>query len=281
MKVLVTYSTIEYQKKANFLAKTAKVIAGFDKVLSYTDNDIDNDFKKTYSSILKHEKGAGFWLWKPYILMKAISAVQYNDYIFYADAASFFIGKIDILINVMEDNNQEIMAFELPLLERQWSKMELFFNMNMPFKLYGDTNQIGASFILIKKTKKNEIFIKDYLRYSSLSENIMDQPLDLQLQDCNFISHRNDQSIFSLLYKKYNLKPFRDPTQYGEFSTKYSGIGYFQYEFNKLYKLDNGREFRVHKLNEEYGAIILHVRLSNIFRCLITYVIQKILIKVK
>lgn len=36
-----------------------------------------------------------------------------------------------------------------------------------------------------------------------------------------FIEHRHDQSVFSLLSKKYKLQAFRDPSQFGNIAIKY------------------------------------------------------------
>jgi len=86
--------------------------------------------------------------------------------------------------------------------------------------------------------------------------------MDINIQSGHFIDHRHDQSIFSLLFKKHGLKPFKDPTQYSE--SRYIW-GYSGQTTNKKakvgqYLLSNGRLYNIKMYDESYGRLFYHVR---------------------
>ena len=153
------------------------------------------------------KKGGGYWLWKPYIINKTINLVKEGDFIFYCDSGSYVINDIHILTEFMKKNNLNILCFELPFLECQFTKKELFKIMDCDSDVYKKSNQILASYIIFKVTDFTKKFFKEYLFYATRPNSLIDSDYENELK-C-FLEHRNDQSIFSLLCKKYNIKPYR------------------------------------------------------------------------
>ena len=254
----------------------ANVFGGFDRVVGYKPEDIDAVFFEKYKNILSQKKGGGYWLWKPYFIYKTLEKLEHGDFLFYCDAASFMTKKIDALADQMVKENQDIMGFELPLVESQWTKKELFFNMECNGKIYSETNQIMASFCLIRKTGFSMKYCREFFNYSCNEKNITDEFDEGFVQDEGFLGHRYDQSIFSLLYKKYNLRPFKDPSQFGKYPRGYAGTHEALPQANNLYVLGNGRKFRFFNYTDKYGPILFHYR-RNPVAYYIKYKIKEIL----
>ncbi|MFC1545935.1 hypothetical protein ACFL4I_00770 [Pseudomonadota bacterium] len=261
--------------------KAAKHIGGFDRVIGYGVDDIDELFFSKYENILSQERGGGYWLWKPYLIRKTMAQLSEGDYLFYSDAGAYFLKNANVLIDELENSNQDIMAFELPLIEEQWSKKELFINMKCEADVYFKSNQIAASLILIKKTKKSIGFVEEYLKYACNEINITDLHDNNVVQKNNYIDHRHDQSIFSLLYKKYSFRPFKDPTQFGKYPLGYSGgsgdVGIE--EAGQLYTLENGRLFRFFRYDEAYEMVLFHSRTVGGIIGLLKFFIKVVLYK--
>ncbi len=260
MKTFITYSDDSFIKQRNFAVAMAQLIGNFDKVIAYKPEDIDKEFYELNKKILSAKKGGGFWLWKPYFIYKTLNSLNDGDYLFYADAGSFFLKSVDALIIKLENNNQDIMGFELPLIESQWTKKELFINMNCEDDKFIQSNQLMASFFLIKRSDFSLNFFKEYLVYSSNEENITGIFSNNLSQYDEFIDHRQDQSIFSLLYKKNNLKAFKDPSQRGTYPLSYGGSLEHNLKANILYKLNNKRFFRYYDYKDNYQNILFHYR---------------------
>src|ERR1035437_5298965 len=163
MIVAVTYSTQNYELLRKHNIKTAYSKGKADVVYEYTPSDKGNEFKELFSEILNTKQGAGLWLWQPYVINKVLSFVKDNDYLIYSDAASFYVNKIQYLVDALELSGQDIMTFELPLISRQWTKRETFIQMKCDYFGFENENQILASFILIKKTDFSVKFIREYL----------------------------------------------------------------------------------------------------------------------
>jgi hypothetical protein len=280
-KVYLNYADINFNKQKRFALRAAKLIGNFDKIIGLSPKDIDEEFYKKFQKILEKKRGGGYWLWKPYIINKTLSQLSYGDYLFYSDAGAFFLKKVDILIKELDKHNQDIMGFELPLIEEQWTKKELFINMDCNTEKYINSNQILASYMLIRKTSKSEQFFKEHLKYSCNELNITDKYSESVKQYDGYIEHRHDQSIFSLLYKKHNLKPFKDPSQLGKYPT-----GYLE-GFNKqekiikgeLKSLLNGRKFRINSYSENYSMVLYLNKKKQPLRSLVKYYLKVLLSK--
>ena len=78
---------------------------------------------------------------------------------------------------------------------------------------YTDTFQRMASYQVIRKTQFTLKFYEEYLNLSTIEHNITDNSSVANNYDI-FKEHRHDQSIFSLLTKKYNIPCMRDPCQW-------------------------------------------------------------------
>ena len=222
MKLAISYATEEYSEQLKYNTKTAYEKGKFDKVIEYGPKNIDADFYEKTKHILTQKRGAGYWLWKPYCINKAFSQIDYGDYLFYCDASAFYTKSIDPLINCMEKNNEDIMVFELPLIEKQWTKKDAYILMDCIGDKYSNTNQILASYILLKKTINSELFISEYLDYCCKDSILTAKDNEYGENFDGFMEHRFDQSVLSLLSKKYNLIPHRDPSQFGDRPEQYN-----------------------------------------------------------
>lgn len=200
----LTYSDKNYEKAQKFAIYMAKRIGHFDKVIGMSPSDLDKDFVERNKDILSNKRGAGLWLWKPYIVSKVLSSLDNGDYLFYADSGCFFIRDI---INVIKNMDEDIWCCEIPLLEKEFTKKECFTIMKCMGEKYENTPQRIATFFCIRKTPNSIRFIDEWLYFCQIPELISPCSSTPPL-----ISHREDQSIFSLLTKKYNIKAHIQPT---------------------------------------------------------------------
>jgi len=219
--IAFTYSTIDFSDFKNRNKETALRIGKVDKFFAFGPEDIEPEFYQKNEIILTQKRGAGLWLWKPYFFYRLLNQLQENEILLYTDAASYYVKSIFYLTKFFKTTGQDIMGFDLPLQSDQWTKEETFTLMNAT-ESERLSNQISASFILIKKTKDTLNFAKQWLDYCCNIELISEVTFYPHIKNSNnFISHRYDQSIFSILYIKHGFKSYRDPSQYGVLSWEY------------------------------------------------------------
>lgn len=273
MKIAISYANDKFKNTQLYNAKTAEKKGNFDKIISYSPEDIDDSFKEKNRLILESKRGNGYWLWKPYFVYRTLSECNDGDYVFYCDSGAFYVNKIDYLIKALESSKQDMLVFELPFLESQFTKRDIFIHLNQDTKKYSDSNQIMATCFLIKKTKTTLKFVKEWLELCQIKELITDDDNIMYKKKNydNFIENRHDQSIFSLLCKKYNLIPHRDPCQFGENFKKYYKDKYPTIIYShRLPEIDNITAFKMR-------FTLLKMYLSNKLPVNITRCIRKIL----
>ena len=168
-----------------------------------------------------------------------------GDFLFYCDSGATFIASIDPLIKACIKADQDIIPFDLTFQEKCWTKRDAFILMDCDRPEFTESIQRLGSFSLWRKSKFSIQFVEECLRYAQDERIITDIDNQCDLSNYEgFTAHRHDQSIFSLMTKKYKLASFRDPSQFG-----------------------NGRE--ADYPNSAYGQIIVHTRKKNRFRYLL------------
>ena len=223
-KVLVNFATARFFEAQQLNAATGLNVGGFDRVISYSPHDIDQDFRIRNRAVLRSWTGAGYWLWKPYFIKRALSLLNEGEFLFYCDSGSHFIAHIDPLIELVLRTGQQLLPFELQLLERSYTKRDAFILMECDLPRFFDTRQRLASFILLRKSPFAVAFVDEFLELAQDPRLITNSKNRLGPDYPDFVAHRHDQSIFSLLTKRHGLIAYRDPSQWGndcrkEFST--------------------------------------------------------------
>lgn len=221
MNVFVTYSNERYAKTRDFAGKMAKRYGKFDKVVIYKPEDVDEDFKRTHADILSFKKGAGLWLWKPYVINKALNEeCNDGDYLFYADAASFFFRSFDHIVKAW--GKQDVFVSPVPLKEQQFTKADCFKLLDCDTEEVKQSAQIQGSFMGFRKSEKALKFVGEWLRRCCDLKLMHPENIALHSDNPqNFQGHRFDQSMLSLLSKEWNIIPHEDVTQFGKHLEKY------------------------------------------------------------
>jgi hypothetical protein len=213
--VLINYATLKFYEAQQRSAETAVTVAGFDEAICYSSRDIDRHFRTRNRSILRARIGAGYWLWKPYFIKRALDLLSKGDFLFYCDSGSHFVDRIDPLIELATRTQQQVIPFELIHLERCYTKRETLILMGCDAARFTDTRQRLGSFILFQKSAFTEKFVDEFLELAQDPRLIADMKSSVGSDYPDFVAHRHDQSIFSLLTKRYGLTAYRDPSQYG------------------------------------------------------------------
>lgn len=216
MIYLVNYANKRFKNAQKLNSKTALKKGKFDGVFSYSKENIDNEFYIKNKGILTRPRGNGYWIWKSYFILKTFNKISDDDYLMYCDSGSYFINDVHYLIDVMKKDNIDIMCFELPHIEKEYTKRDAFILMDCDKKKYTDTKQRLATFMIFKKNRETIKFVKDWINYACDKRIVTDDANVMGKKNYKeFIENRHDQSVFSLMTKKYNIKAYRDASQYG------------------------------------------------------------------
>lgn len=205
----ITYATDDHMSYAKENLKTAMEIGHFDIGKIYTPNDIEDFYKNKNSNLFKYKRLGGYSVWRAYIIMKHLSTMEpddilcYNDskYLWLKDIREFQIHNFQVGVYLNKPNSGEH-------LEKTWTKYDAYVLMNVPnIKKITDTPQVWSGFVLLKKCMYTLVFISEWMTYNQDPRICTDSPSVLGKNDDSFIENRHDQTILSLLCKKWNI-PF-------------------------------------------------------------------------
>lgn len=217
MIIAANYADKKFRRAQKLNSKTARQW-GADRVIEYTAEDIDAAFRAANKEILDSPRGGGYYLWKPYVFYRAYQELHDGDYLIYTDAGSVYVDEIQKLIDCMEKEQVSLMLFSLQneMLERKYTKRDAFILTGCDEEKYADTPQSIGGYMVCKRSKEAEDFFREVLSYAQDIRIISDRPNTMGKENYpDFVDHRHDQSVISLISKKREIIKFRDPSQYG------------------------------------------------------------------
>jgi hypothetical protein len=216
MKLLLNYADERFAELQRRNCETGLSVAGFDRVVSYCPGDIDAQFAANNRGILSQKRGNGYWLWKPYFIQHALAELADGDFLFYCDSGAHFVASIEPLVALARRLDQDVIPFDLAKRESDWTKRDAFVLLECDTPHFTQSRQRLASFSLWRKTERSVELAAEWLRLAQDERLLTDLENQCGLPNYDgFREHRHDQSLFSLLTKKYGLRACRNPSQHG------------------------------------------------------------------
>jgi hypothetical protein len=159
----------------------------------------DNIFAASHHDTLSLAEGAGYWLWKPRILLDALERSAENDLVIYADSGSDLRGPLDALASAADGRDGVLFWNDYP--NRLHVKRDAFILTGTDAPRYHDGRQLDAAFLIFRNTARVRAFVRLWLEHCTDPRQLTDQPNTCGLPDLpGFTGHRHDQSVLTLLY---------------------------------------------------------------------------------
>ena len=185
----------------------------FDHLIKYLDSDLKQD-RKFWSAheqfIEQNPKGWGYWIWKPYILLKTLEEMNDGDLLLYCDSGCEVDDRNKAqIIELLEITQRDLLLGSLVRPEwgpeSRWCKRDLLDEIGINGReSFMSTAQHQASALFIKKCGQTLQLMHEWYRLAS-NYHLIDNSLSIHQNLETFVEHRHDQSIFSLLTKKCGL----------------------------------------------------------------------------
>lgn len=166
-----------------------------------------------YSEFIdKNKRGYGYWLWKPLVILDMMNKYEKNSIIIYADAGFEIIknnSTIELFnkyINDVNTHESHRLGFLDKNLECEYTKQDLFEYLELNDPKYKISKQILGGIQILLNTDENKKFIEEWLNIMIVDNyHYLDDSPSVSINYDKFIEHRHDQSIISLLKKKYGF----------------------------------------------------------------------------
>jgi hypothetical protein len=208
MKINVCFYTDEnFRIREEVLITELKNI-GFDRIHNYRSEDVkQGDFYLENKELLDLEKGDGYWVWKPKIILDTLSKMDYGDILLYIDAGDKLMGDVPAIMNEYFKTQDYYFTnwSGTRIKQKLATKRDCFILMGCDEDKYHNVSQVEAGIIGVKKTPQMISFFNEYLFYCKNKQIVSD---DENIHGENFpgwVFHRWDQSILTNLIVKHNL----------------------------------------------------------------------------
>ena len=204
--ILINYASSRFKRRQRLSAYSAIVKGGVDYSIRYQPQQLSADFVESNRFLLGDLKGAGMWVWKPHIILDAMDKTDLGDVIVYCDSGALITSSLEPLTDACRRLTDGILSFEVGkgFIERQWTKRDAFVLMNCDNSACRDTPQLRAGTIIFVNCDASRKFVEEWMKLVRQVRLVTDLPSQCGLPNfIDFRSHRHDQSLFSLLYKKH------------------------------------------------------------------------------
>ena len=195
--------------------------AGIDVLFSHDISFLkQSGFYQENIHMFKHHRLCAYACWKPYVILDAMNKTQEGDVIFYYDCnyvdfSEVIHGKKQSLDQFTEMTLEKGHVFHATeYKERQCTKRDAFILMDCDSSRFYETPQAQSTWCSLVNNEHNKKFLTEWLSYSKDERIITDQANTLGKDNyTGFMAHRHDQSIMSLMIKKYNYNYYIHPNK--------------------------------------------------------------------
>ena len=180
----------------------------FDKSKLYTDDDLKQDpefWPRHHNFVEQNNRGYGYYIWKSYLIKQHMAKLNDGDKLFWLDAGcEIDVRKKDTIQKYLKYIETDYIIGSKNTYEVEYSKFDLILKLDMfDGKYLNDFQRQGGVALYLVCDKTRELVNRWY--ELSCDYHLIDDSPDVHGRIECFKEHRHDQSIFSLLTKKYNL----------------------------------------------------------------------------
>lgn len=177
------------------------------KTISWNPDKLkETEFYEKNKNIFSQRRGYGYWLWKPYIVEKALEQANEGDFIYYMDAGSSYPFP-NLFEKYSKMCNKEGMFFVNSRHQnKHFIKRDAYYYMDFDNEKIYNSLQINACFIIFKKNDFTLNFVKEWKGFCEDERILSDNPNVCGLENLpEFEDHRHDQAILTILAAKKEL----------------------------------------------------------------------------
>lgn len=197
-----------YARSLDLLCREAEESGYFSTVNRYTQENIPAT-KEEMDFMASNPRGYGYWIWKPIVMLDMFSRFPEGDIVAYADAGCGISttpearSNMEAWIRDCVEHPTHRLSFQMPHLEERYTKADVFQLMEADDERFKKTGQFIGCIQFMMICKNNFDFLSKWkLKMSQKKYHYVSDKLSEIKNPENFVDHRHDQSILSIMLKK-------------------------------------------------------------------------------
>lgn len=220
-RVYVTFSGAPYDETTKTIVKQGRRF-GTDEVRVYDDSWLlQQDFYYQNHWLWAHpqKRGFGWYAWKPFIILDALSRLRNGDIVLYTDADTVPIAPLDPLFERCALDGGIMLFASENHRQFEWCKRDCYLTMGQDLDWSAPAGV--ARFALFEQGPwKPRQFLMEWLTYAVNHLSNTFDPSVLGAEVEGFVEHRAEQAIMTNLAHRYGLNLYREACQAGEHSMR-------------------------------------------------------------
>lgn len=197
-KIFISYGNERYYSSLERLKKEAETLEIFDEIRIFTDKNLPERILQ--HTLFQYDRGGGYWIWKPWVILNTLETLQNDDILIYSDAGCqlFQDSEWGKWWKLMEKYNGIFFCYGGTMEQFCKSDLLKYFGNNLLKYYY----QIQSGFLIIKKPAQHVIE-----EWMNIMFNMPEMVMDTTSEECEreskrYRGHRHDQAILSgLVYR--------------------------------------------------------------------------------
>ena len=204
----IDYADASFKSIQDAQLRAVQHVGIFDTVYGYTRDWLTTTpFYRSYRTVLDMPRGGGYWAWKPYAILDAMSRAEPRSIIVYMDAGDR-ITRADLMRDVI---NQSLLKSDIGLRlqgepNSKMTKRDCFVRMGCDSERFWRAKQPEAGFVVLRNTELSRRIVTEWLIWCRDPNVLTDVANIGGLPNfSDFMDHRHDQSILTNLTVKYDI----------------------------------------------------------------------------
>lgn len=219
MKIhFLSFASSSFRKSLKRIKTEAENTGFFDSITCINEYNLPISYRlKNIFLLNRFTKGFGYWMWKSFVTKTLLSKIDDGDILLYADAGCKLNpegkDRFNEYIKMLLASEFSNLSFQMEHLEKKYSKGDLFkyFKLENNEDIKNSGMLVGGVFFIVKN-KNSEKLINEWYSICHTKRHLIDDSPTKYPNDLEFIAHRHDQSVFSLLRKINGSLILKDET---------------------------------------------------------------------
>ena len=159
-------------------------------------------------------RGAGYWLWKSYILLDALDRVPEGSLVLYTDVAVYYVAPPEDMLRLAEERDIVLFEHHSPdWTQSVFTKRDCLVLLDADRPEDWHRRQLDAAFQLYRAGPRARAFLTEMCetmrdpRVLTDDENTCGKPNLPEFRD-----HRHDQSVLTIMAARHGIETFRNPS---------------------------------------------------------------------
>lgn len=210
----VTFATPQFTVAVDALRVTARLAGISDLRIYRPDHPAVRTAASENPEVAQYPRGAGYWIWKPYVVLDALTTLPEGSVVLYTDVAMTYVDEPSGLLARSED--AEIVLFNSALANathRTWTKRDCLVLLDADNEQHWDRRLAQGGVQLYRVGPSARSFVAEWRDAMRDPRVLTDAPNELGYPNLDeFVEHRHDMSVLSVIAARHEIDQTRSPT---------------------------------------------------------------------